>query len=313
MAIGLAAAIALSAGGDTLAVGAPPEDSSATGINGNENDNSSFSAGAVYLFRFDGSVWQQQAYIKASNTDATDFFGFSVSLSADGNTLAVGAKNEDSNGTGIDGDQANNSASVAGAVYLFRFDGTDWYQQAYIKASNTEFANLFGYSVALSEDGDTLAVSARDENSSATGINGDQNDNSATLAGAVYLFRFDGSDWYQQAYVKASNTDVSTSEMLDRFGSSVALSGDGDTLAVGAPMEDSHATGINGDQADNSAEWAGAVYLFRFDGTSWAQQAYIKASNTEAGDSFGRTVALSADGDTLAVGVPHEDKQRHRH
>ena len=78
-----------------------------------------------------------------------------------------------------------------------------------------------------------------------------------TIAGAVYLFRFDGTDWYQQAYVKASNTDVA-----DQFGHSVALSGNGDTLAVGVPHEDSSATGINGDQNDNSADNAGAVYIY---------------------------------------------------
>ena len=145
----------------------------------------------------------------------------------------------------------------------------------YFKASNTETRDYFGQSVALSADGNTLAVGAPIESSSAAGINGDQADNSASGAGAVYLFRFDGTSWAQQAYIKASNAGSG-----DRFGELVALSADGNTLAVGAQMEDSSATGINGDQADNSALEAGAVYLFRFDGTSWAQQAYIKASNT---------------------------------
>ena len=77
------------------------------------------SAGAVYVFRRMGSLWGQQAYIKASNTDADDFFGDEVSLSADGNTLAVGARNETSGATGINGDQADNSVDIAGAVYLY--------------------------------------------------------------------------------------------------------------------------------------------------------------------------------------------------
>ena len=91
--------------------------------------------------------------------------------------------------------------------------------------------------------------------------------------------------------------------MSDQFGWSVALSGD--TLAVGAPFESSATTGVNGDQADNNAPGAGAVYVFVRSGSTWAQQAYLKASNTEARDVFGRSVALS--GDTLAVGASWED------
>jgi len=66
-----------------------------------------------------------------------------------------------------------------------------------------------------------------------------------------------GDEWAQSAYVKAPNT-----ANADSFGRSVALSGDGATLAVGASNEDSAATGINGDQTNNAAENAGAVYVF---------------------------------------------------
>ncbi|MDW8373921.1 MAG: FG-GAP repeat protein, partial [Planctomycetota bacterium] len=73
----------------------------------------------VYVFVRSGGVWSQQAYIKASNTGADDWFGYSVALSADGNTLAVGAPYEESNATGIGGNQNDNSAADSGAVYLF--------------------------------------------------------------------------------------------------------------------------------------------------------------------------------------------------
>lgn len=75
-------------------------------------------AGAVCVFTRSGGVWSQQAYVKASNT-GQDLFGESVALSGDGSTLAVGARNESSNATGIDGNQADNSANGAGAVYVF--------------------------------------------------------------------------------------------------------------------------------------------------------------------------------------------------
>ena len=296
--------VALSDDGDTLAVGAEAEESNATGINGDESDNSGGNSGAVYLFgRTDGS-WTQQAYIKASNAAGGDYFGASVALSADGDTLAVGANEEDSGSTGINGDESENSLNVersSGAVYLFIRTGSSWSQQAYIKASNTGEYDEFGGAVALSADGDTLAVGANNEDSAAMGINGDGSDNSVNNAGAVYLFSRTDSSWSQQAYINASNTGVE-----DFFGTSVALSADGDTLVVGANDEESAATGINGDESDNNASDAGAVYLFIRTGSSWSQQTYIKASNTDADDQFGWSVALSADGDTLAVGANKE-------
>ena len=124
----------------------------------------------------------------SSNTEADDFFGGSVSLSADGNTLAVGANEEDSSATGINGDQTDNSLISPGAVFVFARNGSLWEQQAFIKASNTNQADRFGESVSLSADGNILAVGATGERSSASGINGDQNDNSVDRAGAVYLY-----------------------------------------------------------------------------------------------------------------------------
>ncbi|HEX7843858.1 MAG TPA: integrin, partial [Kofleriaceae bacterium] len=293
--------VALSADGSILAVGAEFEDSAATGIDGNQADNSAAAAGAVYVFVRSGATWTQQAYIKASNTDAGDQFGSAVALSADGTTLAVGAVRESGAATGVNGNQASNSAFSAGAVYVFVRSGATWTQQAYVKASNTEGGDQFGGSVALSSDGSTLAVGANAESSAATGINGNQGDNSASLSGAAYVFTRSGTTWSQQAYLKASNTGE-----VDFFGQWVALSGDGSTLAVGAPEEDSAATGIGGSQSSNAARDSGAVYVFARSGATWTQQAYVKASNTGAGDHLGQSVALSGDGSTLIVGAPDE-------
>lgn len=180
--------------GDTLAVGASLEDSNATGINGDQADESSVNSGAVYVFTRSGTIWTQQAYIKASNTGANDNFGYSIALS--GNTLAVSAWEEDSNAIGMNGNQANESSTDSGAVYVFTRSGTTWAQQAYIKASNSDFDDNFGQSVALS--GDTLAVSAYGEDSNATGVNGSQSDNSLAGSGAVYLFTRSGTTWTQR-------------------------------------------------------------------------------------------------------------------
>ncbi len=294
--------LALSADGSTLAVGVPAEDSAATGIDGDQTDNSELQSGAVYVFTQSGDTWAQQEYIKASNADANDRFGYSLALSSDGSVLAVGAYGEQSSATGINGDQTNNSAFQTGAVYVFTRSADTWSQQAYLKASNAQSGDSFGASLALSTDGLVLAVSASGEGSAATGIDGNQSDNSLIASGAVYVFSQSSNVWSQQAYIKSS-----TAESNDGFGYNPALSADGATLAVAAIGEDSSATGINGDETDNTALTSGAVYLFTQSNGIWTQQAYIKASNTEGSDYFGSGLALSADGGVLAVGAYRED------
>ncbi len=293
--------VALSANGNTLVVGTEYEDSNATGVGGLQSNNAATESGAIYAFTRSGVVWTQEAYIKASNTGMTDFFAWDIGLSADGNTLAVAAKWEDSNATGIDGAQGDNSAMDAGAVYVFTRAGVVWTQQAYIKASNTGSLDYFGSGLALSSDGNTLAIGANGEASTATGIGGDQSNNGAAYTGAVYVFTRAGVVWTQQAYVKASNAGG-----FDSFGDSVALSSDGSIMAVGATSEDSNATGVNGDQTNSSAASSGAAYVFTRAGSTWTQEAYIKASNTNSSDQFGNQVSLSSDGTTIAVSAIYE-------
>lgn len=220
----------------------------------------------------------QQARLKASNAGSSDSFGEVVAIS--GNTAVVGAQYEDSNATGVNGNGANNSLDASGAAYVFVRQGKTWTQQAYLKASNTAYADKFGGAVAIS--GDTIVVGAPNQ------------DSNATNSGAVYVFVRTGSTWSQQAFLKASNAGSD-----DYFGYSVAI--DGDTLVVGSLSEASNATGIDGDGSNNTMPGAGAVYVFTRSGTAWTQQAYIKASNTEGGDQFGRAVAIS--GDTLVAGA----------
>jgi len=237
--------------GDTIVVGACGEASAATGINGDQSNNDAPASGAVYVFTRSGTTWSQQAYIKASNTGASDLFGWNISLYE--NTLAVGAYQEDSDATGINGSQSDNDATDSGAVYVLSRSGTTWTQQAYIKASNTEEEDNFGCAVSLY--GDLLAVGAYMEDGAATGIDGDQIDNSANASGAVYVFSRSGTTWLQQAYVKESNNDTG-----DFFGNYLSLYDR--SLAVAGLHERSAATGVNGDQDDDSTQWAGAVYLF---------------------------------------------------
>lgn len=335
--------VALSADGSTLAVGAYSEDSAAIGVDGDDTDQAAPAAGAVHVFTRTGTTWSRQAYVKASNTNSEDLFGKSVALSADGSTLAVGASKEDSKTTS----PSDNSASEAGAVYVFTRSAGAWTQQAYVKPSTPIAFDQFGASVALSADGGILAVGASlDVSATATygkvyvftrsgtawtqrfthtsttagsigalgnsvalsadggllAVGASRENSAAPSAGAVYVYSRNGSTWTEHSYVEAPHPGTG-----DNFGQSIALSADGTTLVVGAWTEDSKATGIDGDDADNSAPDAGAVYLFTRSGTAWTPRAYVKASNAEAGDRFGHSVALSAEAGTLAVGALSED------
>jgi hypothetical protein len=276
--------------GDTVVVGAYGEASSSTGVNSTPNDSAGAS-GAAYVYVRSGTTWTQQAYLKASNTGAGDFFGFSVSVSGD--TVVVGARDEESSTAGVNS-TPNNSAPNSGAAYVYVRSGTTWTQQAYLKASNTGGGDHFGRSVSLS--GDTVVVGAWLEGSSSTGVNSTPND-SAFSAGAAYVYVRSGTTWTQQAYLKASNTG-----MGDFFGISVSVSGH--TVVVGASSEDSSTTGVNSSPND-SAPNAGAAYVFVRSGTTWTQQAYLKASNTRANDNFGVSVSVSET--TVLVGAHRED------
>src|SRR5262249_45978820 len=180
------AAVALSSDGHTLAVGAPRESSNAVGIDGDQTDNSFVAAGAVYIFVRAGATWQQQAYVKASNTDANDQFGYAIALSADGSTLAVGSPGEDGNGS----TQTDNSSAQSGAVYVFVRAGVTWTQQEYVKSTVPIVNANFGISVALSADGNTLAVGAANENAN---------------AGRAYAFVRAGMVWSQDAVITPIN------------------------------------------------------------------------------------------------------------
>ncbi len=287
--------LALSNDGNTLAAGAIAEDSGAAGINQDATDNSLQSAGAVYVFSRSGTAWSQQAYVKPSNPSAGDLFGYSVSLTSDGNILAVGS---------FDDDGPDDKANGTGAVYVYNRNGEAWTQQAYLRTSNPEAGDSLGVSVAISLDGNTIVSGALDEDCLCTGVNPNDGANdraSDTSAGAVYVFVRTGGTWSQQAYIKASNAGKE-----DWFGSRLALSGDGNTIAVGSQLEDSAARGINGKQNDESAQEAGAVYIFTRTGSTWAQQYYLKGSNTEAFDEFGSSISLSRDGRLIAVGARNE-------
>lgn len=334
----------IAADGDRVVVGAILEDSDATGIGGSQTSSAAPGSGAAYVYDRGVMGWTQTAFVKASNTDAGDYFGWAVALSGD--TMAVSALGEDGDDPGANGDEASNDARGSGAVYVFVQEAGTWRQQAYLEASNPDPNDRFGRSLALW--GDTLVVGADGEDGDAPGVDGDDSRNGADTSGAAYVFERSGETWAQSAYLKADQPRPD-----EFFGWSVAVHDDtvvvgapldgatgaahvfvrragawqpeavllppflgrsqqvgdavavfDDRIAVGAPYDDSGATGVGGDPTDRNASLSGAVHLFERAGGTWRRLAYVKASNTGRLDVFGRSVAMTAT--RLAVGAPRE-------
>ena len=196
--------VTLSLDGNTALIGAYTEDASPN------TDN-----GAAYVFTRSGSTWTEQAKLLASDRANTDYFGWSVALSADGNTAAVGTLFEDT------GANTNN-----GAVYVFTRSGGTWTEQQKLLPSDTASNDYFGSSVALSSNGNILAISSYFKS---TGL------------GAAYVFTRSGSTWTER-----QRLTVSDGLSGDRLGVTISISGDGDTVIVGADLEDTSPNTDNG-------------------------------------------------------------------
>jgi len=250
-------AVAISDDGNTVIVGAYEEDAGAGG---------STDSGAAYVFTRSGTTWSQEAKLMSSDIQAGDYFGSSVAISSDGNTVSVSGIFDDT--PGID----------AGSVYVFTRSGTTWSQQAKIQSSDIQAGDNLGRIVSLSDDGNTLFVGARNE------------DTGGTDAGSAYIFTRSGTTWSQEAKIQASDAQAG-----DFFGFGGFISGDGNTVIVGAYLEDTGGTD------------AGAAYIFTRSGTTWSQEAKLTASDAQAGDSFGMSVCVSRDGNTAIVGAYLED------
>ncbi len=235
-------------------------------------------------------------YFKASHIGEYHFFGISVAISGDGTTLAVGAYGESGSGTGID-PVADALAENAGAVFVFKLEDGAWVQQAYIKSFNTRPWDEFGRSVALSDDGNVLAVGAMFEYSPGTGINPPFTA-AGFRSGAVYVYERTGDSWAEQTYIKAGHQIPGNPTY---YGISVDLSADGSTLVVGASGEPSEVHGINPVPSGYDF-WSGAAFVYQRNAGTWVQEAFIKSSATNPVGGFGRSVSLNGDGNILAVG-----------
>ena len=273
--------ISISLSGDVMAVGAWGDDDAAPG------------AGALYVFRDDGAAWQEEQKLTASDAAAQDGFGLAAEVSGD--TILVGAGENDEAGTD------------AGAAYVFELVGTQWVETQKITAGDTIADDRFGFDVSLSGDVALIGAGLHDDAGSQAGaayvfrrrgttwveeqkltasdaltndrfgvavsvwenlavVGALQGDGAVPDSGAAYVFRHDGSEWVEEAKLTASD-----GASADWFGQCVAI--EGDVAVVGAPLH-------------SVPGFSGAAFVYRFDGNAWAEEQKLIA------DGFGWSVAV---------------------
>ena len=274
------------------------------------DDDNGIDSGSAYIYYYNGTFWTEQQKLTASDGVAQDWFGYSVSISGD--YALIGSRHNNGysgsayifhyNGTSwveqqklnasdsAGGDFFGNSVSIAGdyaligsyrdddngydsgSAYIYYYDGISWIEQQKLNASDGDDDDRFGNSVSISGDYALVGVSH--------GYN-----ISSILTGSAYIFHYDGTSWAEQQKLNPSD-----GQHADWFGTSVSIAGD--YALIGAVNDD--------DNGDDS----GSAYLYYYDGTSWAEQQKLTASDGDVDDSFGVSVSLY--GDYALIGA-HED------
>ncbi|MDG1312137.1 MAG: flagellin, partial [Porticoccaceae bacterium] len=261
-----------------------------------------------------GSWSQRGSDIDGAN--AGDYGGFSVSLSADRNTLAMSAVHRSTGGI------------QTGQVRMFDWNGTAWTQRG-ADINGEAAGDKAGWSINLSDNGNTVAIGAR------------YNDGGGSNAGQVRIYDWNGSAWTQRG------TDIDGESSGDEMGQSVALSSDTNTLVVGSPfnggnggrsgnvrvydwngsawiqrgadIDGESSNNYNGQSVSISADGsiiamgavknngnAGHVRIYYWSGSSWIQRGG-DIDGEASGDEIGQSVALSADGNSIVMGAQFND------
>jgi hypothetical protein len=220
------------------------------------DDEYGSNSGAAYIYRWNGSLWQEESKLLASDGALGDEFAYSVSMSEQ--WALVGAPNDN-----------NESGQDSGAAYLFRWNGSSWIESQKLLASDSKEYEHFGRSVSLSGDLALIGAYKDDENGSD--------------AGAAYLFRWNGSRWTDMQKLLASDGETS-----DYFGSSLSLFDD--VAFVSAPGHDENGS-------------TGAVYAYRFDGSSWTDMQKLQVIDKVSGETFGSSVSVYRDAALIGISI----------
>jgi len=242
--------VSLSADGNRLAIGA------------HNHDGNGSRSGHTRLYNWSGAAWIQLGS-DINGEAAEDFSGGSVSLSSDGNRVAIGADGNDDNG------------DKSGHVRVFHWSGMEWAQLG-SDLDGEAIGDQSGISVSLSSDGNRLAIGASG------------NDANGSNSGHVRVYQWAGSAWTQLG------ADIDGEAAWDNSGSSVSLSSDGNHLAIGAPL------------ADGNELASGQVRVYHWSGSEWIQLG-IEIEGEKENNFSGQSVSLSSDGNRLAIGAPFND------
>lgn len=242
--------VSSSADGSRVAIGAP------------QNDGNGSNSGQVRVYEWNGASWIQLGS-DINGEAAFDQSGWSVSLSADGARVAIGAPLNAGNG------------SSAGQVRVYEWNGINWIQLG-VDMDGEAAGDQSGWSVSLSSDGSRVAIGAP------------QNDGTAISAGHTRIYQWNGTNWTQLGI------DIDGESGSDQSGYSVSLSSDGNRIVAGAPF--------NAGAGSNS----GHVRVYQWNGTSWVQLG-ADINGEAAQDQAGWSVSVSSDGSRIAIGAPQND------
>ncbi len=227
-----------------------------------QDDDRGDQAGCVYVYRYDGTRWNEEAKLHASDATPGDEFGVSVGISGD--VLVAGAHLDDDGGRD------------SGSAYVFQYDGRTWAQRAKLTASDALGWDNFGWAVAIAGDAILVGANLAD----ARGVN----------SGAAYMFMRPKQGWRDMT--ETSKLIASDGVENDEFGVSVDI--DGDLAVIGAHYD-----------VDEAGSMNGSAYVFGLVGSAWNQVAKLTASDGGAQDRFGLSVSVG--GDVALVGAWADD------
>ena len=234
------------------------DDGNTVAIGASENDGNGYNSGHVRVYVWNGSSWEQRGF-DIDGEAADDHSGISVSLSGDGSILAIGGPFNDVNG------------SDSGHVRVYVWNGSSWEQRG-DDIDGEAAGDWSGFAVSLSDDGSTLAIGAN------------RNDGNVKNSGHVRVYVWNGSSWEQRG------NDIDGEAAGDESGFAVSLSDDGNTVAIGAPLN------------DGNVKNSGHVRVYDWNGSVWEQRG-SDINGEAADDHSGVSVSLSDDGNTVAIGA----------
>ena len=249
---GFGKSVAISYDCNTIVVGASAAD-----------PGSVINAGAVYVYKWNGSIWAETKIV-ASDKTASDAFGMSLDINSDGTIIVVGALLADPD-----------TLSSAGAVYVYKWNGSIW-AETKITASDKKAGAMLGKAVSVNSDGSIFIASAYQDNQD--GVTG---------AGAVYVYKWNGSIWAETKIVASDKT------ASDAFGMSLDINSDGNAFIVGASLAD-----------PGSISNSGSAYIYKYVDSIWSETK-LTASINDVNGFFGSSVAISLDGNNAIVGAPN--------